>query len=110
MGAPGLAGLRRLALHFDGRPRGGTARRSGARGSGRPRAGTLSSPLLSRLEELTLCGVVLGGSERGVTAVLGLAALVSLRLRRARLGASASRQSGVLARGRLRRLDLSATT
>ncbi|MFO0881404.1 MAG: TIGR02996 domain-containing protein [Gemmataceae bacterium] len=110
VGAPGLAGLRRLTLHFEGP----------AAWQERPPERDevlrvehlmelLACPALGQLEELNLCGVGLHDGE--ITALPQLPSLrnlVTLRLRRCLLnGALVAYLRAFLIHGRLRRLDLS---
>jgi hypothetical protein len=114
--APGLANLRRLTLHFDGPAV--WQDRAPERGEGivvTRLLDLLASPLWKGLEELELCGVALGGGDVAILATFPVAQqLVSLRLRRGRLGCGGeigrdcvSAVGSLLTENRLRRLDLS---
>jgi uncharacterized protein (TIGR02996 family) len=110
LGAAGLAGLRRLALHFDGPAV--WQDRAPRRGEGivaHRLIDLLASPLLAGLSELELTGVVVSGAELAGLAGSPLAAgLLALRLRRGRLaGDAVAALRPMLAAGGLRRLDLS---
>jgi uncharacterized protein (TIGR02996 family) len=110
LGAPGLAGLRRLTLYFDGPA--AWQDRSAERGEVirvHHLLALLGSPLLAGLEELRLCGVRLYEADMGRFPELPLARnLVSLGMARGGLyGESLPRLRPLLTGGRLRRYDLS---
>jgi uncharacterized protein (TIGR02996 family) len=107
IGAPGLLGLRRLSLAFDGPA--AWQDRAPERNEGvlvERLWQVLDSPLLERLDELDLCGVWLSDlavAQAGMARKLG-----TLRLRRCELtGTALAHLRPLLAEGRLRRLDLS---